>query len=219
MVQRVYEQVVKSQLDTVVVATDDERIFSHVKGFGGRVVMTSDFHKSGTDRCAEVADRDEFSLVKWVVNIQGDEPFIQPGQIDKVVSFLRKNNSFEIATLAKKIESTEKIVDPNTVKVVFDKKGKSLYFSRSAIPFVKNIEPLQWATSTGFYKHIGIYGFQKEVLLKIAKLPTSPLEKAESLEQLRWLENGFSIGIQTTDLETVGIDVPEDLIRLNEQKQ
>ena len=141
MVRRVYEQASKSQLDAVVVATDDERIFKEVQASNGRVVMTSPFHKSGTDRCAEVAAMPAFKDVEWVVNIQGDEPFIDPAQIDKVVSFLKNNPSYNVATLAKKITGRDAMFDPNTVKVVFDKNKRALYFSRSPVPFVKNKNP------------------------------------------------------------------------------
>ncbi|HFA48446.1 MAG TPA: 3-deoxy-manno-octulosonate cytidylyltransferase [Bacteroidetes bacterium] len=214
MVQRVYEQASKSLLDRVVVATDDERIFRHVKSFGGRAAMTSPFHKSGTDRCAEIAALEEFKNVELVVNIQGDEPFIQPGQVDLLVKFLMENKHFPIATLAKLIEKEKELFDPNTVKTVFDKNGKALYFSRSPMPFLKKEKKENWLAKSQFYKHIGIYGFYKNTLLEVAKLPQGRLEKAESLEQLRWLENGFPIGVQTTDYETVGIDVPADIAAL-----
>jgi 3-deoxy-manno-octulosonate cytidylyltransferase (CMP-KDO synthetase) len=215
MIQLVYEQACKSTLDEVVVATDDERIFNHIKELDGRVVMTSTFHKSGTDRCAEVAALPEYDAVNWVVNIQGDEPFIQPEQIDLVLSFLQNNSSFPISTLAKKIAAPDKLFDPNTVKVAFDKMGRALYFSRSPIPFVKNADHGDWLANATFFKHIGIYGFTKETLLAISKLPVSSLENAESLEQLRWLENGFPIGVQVTEKETIGIDTPSDLEKIS----
>lgn len=215
MIQLVYEQASKSTLDEVVVATDDERIFKHIKELDGRVVMTSTFHKSGTDRCAEVAALPEYENVKWVVNVQGDEPFIQPEQIDLVLSFLQNNPSCPISTLAKKIEDPDKLFNPNTVKVVFDKEGRALYFSRSPIPFVKKSDQGDWLSNATFFKHIGIYGFTKKTLLAISKLPASILENAESLEQLRWLENGFPIGVQVTEKETIGIDTPSDLEKIS----
>ncbi len=219
MVRRVYEQAVKcSLLDAVVVATDDERIYDHVANFGGEVVMTSSNHNSGTDRCAEVAGLPGFSTYDIVVNIQGDEPFIQPGQIGQVVSFLADNEGFNIATLAKKITLAEDLSDPNKVKTVFDKTGKALYFSRSPIPFIKDKKHSDGLGGIDFFKHIGIYGFRRQTLLEISKLPQSPLEVAESLEQLRWLENDFPIGVQTTDFESVGIDAPEDLMKLGNWK-
>ena len=215
MIQRVYEQASQSTLDKVIVATDDERIFKHMKELNARVIMTSPFHKSGSDRCAEVAALPEFERVKWIVNVQGDEPFIHPSQIDLVLAGLKNNPSFNISTLAKKIRSTEKLFDPNTVKVVFDKQGRALYFSRSPIPFVKNMPSTEWLTSGVFYKHIGIYGISKKTLLAITNLSQTALENRESLEQLRWLENGFPIGIQVTERETIGIDTPEDLRNAN----
>ncbi len=214
MIQRVYEQAAKSGLDEIVVATDDERIFKHVKSLNARVVLTSPFHKSGTDRCAEVAALPEFAQVERVVNIQGDEPFIQPEQIDKILSALQNKDWPPISTLAKRIEKIEYLLDINTVKVVFSQQGKALYFSRSPIPFVKNEAQDKWLSEMAFYKHIGIYGFQKNTLLAISRLSPSRLENAESLEQLRWLEHGFNIGVQLTEFETIGIDTPEDLKKL-----
>lgn len=211
MIRRVYEQVVKSCLDEAVVATDDERIFKHVQAFGGRVVMTSPFHKSGTDRCAEVAALPEYQTVEVVVNIQGDEPFIQPTQIDKMVSFLQQNPSVPIVTLAKKSVDQDQFIDPNVVKVVIDKNDRALYFSRSAIPYHWHSKE----SKTVFLKHIGLYAFRRSVLKTISELPPGLLEQTESLEQLRWLEHGLSIGVALTDLETIGIDSPEDLEKVN----
>jgi len=214
MIQRVYEQAsLCSLLDKVVVATEDQRIFNHVCSFGGKVLLTSDFHKSGTDRCAEVVGFSEFSHFETVVNIQGDEPMIHPFQIGKVISFLNENSGFNLATLAKKLGSEEEWNDPNTVKVVFDKTGRALYFSRSPIPFVRQKEQ-PWPGKDMAFRHIGLYGYRRETLLEIAKLEQSDLEKLESLEQLRWMENGFAIGVQLTEYESFGIDVPEDLKKI-----
>lgn len=210
MIARVYQRCqAAASIDRVIVATDDERIYEHVKSFGGEVQMTSDSHRSGTDRCAEVAS--SIPDVGWVVNIQGDEPFIDPGQIDQLVQLFAQNEQIDIATLAKKIDTQEALVDPNIVKVVFDKNEQALYFSRSTIPFVRNLAGGQWLRHHDFYKHIGIYAFKKEVLLACADLAPGRLEQIESLEQLRWLEAGYSIQIGLTTLETVGIDTPDDL--------
>ncbi len=215
MIQRVYEQATKCiLLDNVLVATDDKLIFDHVAKFGGKAIMTSEFHKSGTDRCAEVIGFAEYSDYDLVINIQGDEPFIQPKQIAQVITFLINNENFKLATLAKKIDVEEDLSDPNKVKVVFDKNGKALYFSRSPIPYIKDIAQSGFLNEVDAFKHIGIYGFRREALREISKLPQSPLEKTERLEQLRWLENGFSIGVQTTEFESIGIDTPEDLLKL-----
>lgn len=214
MIQRVYEQAsMAKSLAKVVVATDDERIFAHVEGFGGNVVMTSTQHRSGTDRCAEVLAHFQNDY-PYVVNVQGDEPFIQPQQIDLLVHFIQTKN-FGIATLSKRIELLETINNHNVVKVVFGQKsGNALYFSRSPIPFVRDVPADQWLEKFTFFKHIGLYAFRAETLPKLAALPPTPLEVAESLEQLRWLEHGYSIGVVETPWETQGIDVPEDLEKL-----
>lgn len=213
MIQRVYEQALQSKhLNTVVVATDDERIREHVQAFGGEVHMTSPEHPSGTDRCAEVAAA--FPDAAWVVNIQGDEPFIQPQQIDLLIDTLLTPTSPGIATLAKKIEALEALDNPNIVKAVFSHIGEALYFSRYAIPYMRGIAPEERLKHHNFYKHIGLYGFNKTILHQITVLSPAALEKAESLEQLRWLENGYRIAVQITDMETIGIDTPEDLAKL-----
>jgi len=223
MVQRVCEQVSKAKsVDALAVVTDDERIFSHVQSIGYQVFMSNPEHQSGTDRCAEVAALlPDYDII---VNVQGDEPFILPEQIDLVANLFHppvnpggpnslspEGNETQIGTLVKKITTPEKIFNPNIVKAVFDKTGKALYFSRSPIPFLRGIAQEKWAEENDFYKHIGIYAFRRNALLTLAKLPTSVLEKAESLEQLRWLENGFSIKTAVTDSETFGIDTPDDL--------
>jgi 3-deoxy-manno-octulosonate cytidylyltransferase (CMP-KDO synthetase) len=214
MIQRVYEQAMQANsLQKVVVATDDLRIFEAVKKFGGEVVMTAPTHQSGTDRCAEVLQT--YPDFDFVVNIQGDEPFIQPEQINKTVAILHQKK-VNIATLAKKITENTLLHNPNVVKVVFDKKYKALYFSRHAIPFVRGAEEKDWLVQQDFYKHIGLYAFRAKTLRQLAKLSPSNLEQSESLEQLRWLENGFRIGVALTDLETIGIDTPEDLEKIGD---
>jgi 3-deoxy-manno-octulosonate cytidylyltransferase (CMP-KDO synthetase) len=211
MIQRVYEQVkLCKKVDKIVVATDDLRIFEAVEAFGGEVIMTKSDHVSGTDRCAEVAKK--YKSSKYIINVQGDEPFIQPEQIELLISTLQATKQTQIATLAKKIEKNDILFNPNSVKVVFGDDKKALYFSRHPIPFLRGIEEKAWLEHQNYYKHIGLYSFQRKTLLKIAKLKPSILEKAESLEQLRWLENGYKIGVGITDLETIGIDTPEDLI-------
>jgi len=213
MIQRVYEQASKAEsLSTVVVATDDVRIADEVKRFGGEFIFTSSNHQSGTDRCAEVIETlPGFDIV---INIQGDEPFIEPAQIELLASCFTEEK-VQLATLIKSIQSQESVYNPNSPKVVIDVNGRAMYFSRSPIPFIRNGEPGVWAEKHQFYKHIGIYGYRTESLKAITKLPPSSLEIAESLEQLRWIENGFYIQTKVTDLETVAIDTPEDLLKLN----
>ncbi len=216
MIQRVYEQVSLAQLvDQVVVATDDARIVDHVEQFGGLVRMTDSSHQSGTDRCAEVAR--QYEAAEWVINVQGDEPFIQPAQIDLLVETLANSPRFSIATLAKSIDQAEFLFNPNVVKVVFSETQGALYFSRHPIPFLRNHPIEDWLQQGHFYKHIGLYGFRREVLLDLAALAPTALEQAESLEQLRWLEHGYRIAVAVTTLETSGIDVPEDLERLRRE--
>lgn len=206
MIQRVYEQCRKtSVLQDVIVATDDERIASHVISFGGRVMMTSPEHQSGTDRCAEIAASLDCDAV---INIQGDEPFIDPAQVELLASAFENSNT-QIASLVKKITSPEDIANPNIVKAVINLQGEAVYFSRSVVPY--NRTPGNIIT---YYKHIGIYGYRKQVLLDITRLPVSTLEKAESLEQLRWIENGYRIALRETSLETLAVDTPEDLQRI-----
>ncbi|TDG35926.1 3-deoxy-manno-octulosonate cytidylyltransferase [Pedobacter changchengzhani] len=213
MIQRVYEQASKSKsLSKIVVATDDERIADEVKRFGGEFVITSPHHQSGTDRCAEVIE--QLPGFDIVINIQGDEPFIEPTQIDLLTTCFAEKK-VQLATLIKVIADQESIYNPNSPKVVVDVNGRAMYFSRSPIPFIRNGEPGVWAEKHQFYKHIGIYGYRTEALKAITKLPPSSLEIAESLEQLRWIENGFYIQTKITDLETIAIDSPEDLLKLN----
>lgn len=209
MIQRVYEQAgLATSLSKVVVATDHREIFDHVKGFGGLVCMTKESHVSGTDRCYEALTQQQETF-DYVINIQGDEPFIQPSQIDLLAS--RLNGITEIATLVKALKTKEELFNPNLVKAVFNKNNEALYFSRSPIPHIRNIPEDAWLSKHTFYKHIGMYGYRADILEQLTKLPVSSLEKAESLEQLRWLENGFRISIAETLTETFGIDTPDDL--------
>ncbi len=209
MVQRVYEQATQAAgLDQVVVATDHSTILKHVKAFGGNVCMTSEDHPSGTDRCREAMEL-EGEEYDFVVNIQGDEPFIDPRQIEDLCNNLIPD--IQIATQAKLIEQQEKLIDPNCVKVIIDSLGNAIYFSRTPLPFQKNHSINHWIGSHQYYQHIGVYAYRPDVLREIALLPVSPLEQAEGLEQLRWLENGYSIKVLTTHYQTHGIDTPEDL--------
>ena len=212
MIRRVYESATNA-LKNVLVATDDERIFETVESFGGNVVMTSTEHKSGTDRCAEALDTYEKNTSEKydvVINIQGDEPFIREDQI-KVILNCFSDRSTEIATLIKKISNNEVIFDPNRPKVVTDKNGFALYFSRSPIPAIRDTDISEWQNKHVFYQHIGMYAYRDYVLRELSGLPQGLLEKAESLEQLRWLENGYKIKTALTEFESYGIDTPEDL--------
>ncbi len=210
MVQRVYEQASKSEkLDKVIIATDDKSIFEHVQDFGAEAIMTSPKHENGTSRCWEAYEK-YGKKFDFIINIQGDEPFLKPKQINLLADALTSKEA-EITTLVKKIEAENELFDPGTVKVVFDVNHKAIYFSRSTIPFLRDTLQSQWLDSYDFFKHLGIYGYRADVLEKIQSLKTSPLEKAESLEQLKWLENGYKIIVTETDLDSHGIDTPEDL--------
>ena len=213
MIQRVYEQAKKSEcLHKVIVATDDERIFTHVKNFEGEVIMTSSHHKSGTDRCAEVAENFQKDY-EIIVNIQGDEPFADPSQIEILC---RTFSDFDvlISTLIKQITKPEDLFNENIPKVVIDSAGFAMYFSRSTIPFNrKKVDKMHWLDDQIYYKHIGMYAYRTDVLLNLACLEESELENSESLEQLRWLENGFRIKTAVTDIETIAIDTPDDLLK------
>ena len=216
MIQRVYEQVA-GVLDDAVVATDDERIYEAVKAFGGKVEMTSTEHRSGTDRCWEAYCKQgaEYDVV---VNVQGDEPFIAESQLRAIMECFEDENT-DIATLVKPFaeeDGIEALENPNSPKVVLDKESRAIYFSRSVIPYLRGVEREDWLKQHTFYKHIGMYAFRSEVLREITSLPQSPLELSEKLEQLRWLENGYKIGVGISDVETVGIDTPEDLERAEE---
>lgn len=214
MIQRVYEQVqLASGIDQIVIATDHEGIAEHARTFGAEVVITRADHPSGTDRCAEAAQ--QFPAAEWVVNVQGDEPFIQPAQIDLLVHTLR-HSQLNIATLVKKITQSERLFNPNVVKAVCSPGGEALYFSRHPVPYVRGYETDRWMEVCDFYQHIGIYGFRRDTLMQLSALAPAPLEVAESLEQLRWLSNGHRIAVGITTLETIGIDTPEDLNSLNQ---
>ena len=210
VIQHVYEQAVKV-LDAVYVATDDERIYNKVTEFGGKAVMTSTKHHSGTDRIEEALEKvgGDFDVV---VNIQGDEPFIAQSQIETLCHCF-EDEVTQIATLGKPFECIKAVENPNSPKIVVDNRGYAMYFSRSVIPFVRGVERQEWLKKYPFLKHLGIYAYRTEVLKAITRLPQSSLELAESLEQLRWLENGYRIKVGITNVETVGIDTPEDLQR------
>ena len=213
VIQRVYEQVSRV-LDEAYVATDDERIFQAVEAFGGKAVMTRTDHKSGTDRIQEAATKIGTDA-DVIINVQGDEPFIQPSQIETLMH-LFDDSTTQIGTLGKPFESMEAVENPNSPKIVTDNRGFALYFSRSVIPFIRGKERGEWFGEYPFLKHLGIYAYRREVLAEVTCLPQSSLEKAESLEQLRWLQNGYRIRVGLTDVETVGIDTPEDLRRAEE---
>lgn len=211
MIQRVYEQA-RKVLDHVCVATDDDRIFNAVQSFGGEVVMTSAQHRSGTDRCFE-AYRTLGGHEDVVINIQGDEPFIKPEQIESLIDCFDSPQT-QIATLVRPFEASEgyeALANPNSPKVVLNERHEALYFSRSVIPYLRGVEPAEWLARHTYYKHIGMYGYRADVLGQITCLPQSSLELAESLEQLRWLQNGYTIKVGITTQETIGIDTPADL--------
>ena len=213
VIQHVYEKVA-AVLEAAYVATDDERIYDVVKSFDGQVVMTRTDHKSGTDRIEEAIEKigGEWDVV---VNVQGDEPFVAKNQLDTICHCFGDPTT-QIATLGKPFESMEAVQNPNSPKIVVDNMGFAMYFSRSVIPYVRGKEMSSWLTHYPFLKHLGIYAYRKDVLRQVTQLPQSSLEIAESLEQLRWLQNGFKIKVGTTDVETVGIDTPQDLERAEE---
>ena len=213
MIQRVYEQV-KRAVHDVWVATDDSRIFETVKAFGGKAVMTSTDHRSGTDRIQEAYSKigEDFDVV---INVQGDEPFIQPEQIESLKECFNSKD-VELATLVKpfkKEDGFDVLFNPNSPKVVINKENEAIYFSRSIVPYIRDAHHTEWLDKHIFYKHIGMYAYRVDVLKEITQLPQSSLEKAESLEQLRWIENGYRIRVGYTDVETIGIDTPEDMER------
>ena len=221
VIQRVYEQV-KSVLENVYVATDDERIYQAVEAFGGKAVMTAADHRSGTDRIQEAATKIEGEY-DVIINVQGDEPFVHPSQIHEICRCFDAPDT-QIATLGKPFgKNMWAIENPNSPKLVVDNAGYAMYFSRSVIPFLRGKEWIEWAENYPFLKHIGLYAYRKEVLKAITQLPQSSLELAESLEQLRWLQSGYKIKVGITNAETVGIDTPEDLERaeqfLQEERQ
>jgi 3-deoxy-manno-octulosonate cytidylyltransferase (CMP-KDO synthetase) len=215
MVHNVYLQA-KKVFDDVYVATDDDRILKEVEKFGGKVVMTKKKHKSGTDRCAEAIEKIELEESRtWdvVVNIQGDEPFIKTEQLIEIQKCFKLKKT-EIATLVKPINNIEDIFNPHKPKVVLNKKNEALYFSRSPIPFLRGTDNNKWVSKHLYYKHIGLYAYRKDILFEITKIKPSSLEIAESLEQLRWLENGYKIKVAFTEHESISIDTPKDLEKI-----
>lgn len=213
VVERVYEKAAEV-FEQAVVATDDARIYDAVQAFGGRAVMTRADHKSGTDRIAEAMEKIGGA---WdvVVNIQGDEPFVRREQLETICRCFDDADT-QIATIGKPFADMQAVLNPNSPKIVVDRRGYAMYFSRSVIPFVRGVEQDEWLGHYPFLKHLGIYAYRTDVLRAITRLPQSALEKAESLEQLRWLENGYRIRVGVTDFETVGIDTPDDLRRAEE---
>lgn len=214
VIEHVYRQV-SSVMEDVFVATDDQRIYDAVEAFGGKAIMTRSDHKSGTDRICEALEKVGGSF-DVVINIQGDEPFVQKSQLETVMQCFDDPRT-QIATLGKPFESMEAVENPNSPKIVLDNDGYALYFSRSVIPFVRGKEHEEWLSHFPYLKHIGLYAYRTEVLMEVSKLPQSTLELAESLEQLRWLQNGYKIKVGLTDVETIGIDTPEDLQRAEEK--
>ena len=216
MIQRVYEQA-RKVLELVYVATDDERIFNKVRSFGGNAVMTSPDHFSGTDRCSEAVNKiieETGQNIDIVINIQGDEPFIRPEQI-KLIMNCFNSEGVDLATLIRKVEVKEDLFNPNHPKVIVNTSGDAIYFSRSVIPYVRDADKKDWTNTHSFYKHLGLYAYRTSTLRIITRLPRSPLESAESLEQNRWIENGFRIRTAITDWESIGIDTPDDLEKAN----
>ncbi len=215
MIQHVYEQA-KKAVEDVVVATDDKRIYDAVEAFGGKVLLTSDKHRSGTDRCFEALQKmsGEYDVV---INIQGDEPFIQPEQIETLKACFTDPKT-EIATLIKPFDKDalwDDLSSPNTPKVVVNKRMEAMFFSRSVIPYLRGTDRTKWLKTHTYYKHIGLYAYKTNILAEITDLAPSALEKAENLEQLRWLENGYSIKVGITHQQTIGVDTPEDLEKAN----
>jgi 3-deoxy-manno-octulosonate cytidylyltransferase (CMP-KDO synthetase) len=213
VIQRVYQQAI-SVLPEAYVATDDERIFQCVEQFGGHAVMTRSDHKSGTDRIQEAVEKIA-TEADVIINVQGDEPFIHPSQIKTLMALFDAPET-QIGTLGKPFDNIEDVSNPNSPKIVTDNRGFALYFSRSIIPYIRGKQQDEWFGEYPFLKHLGIYAYRREVLKEVTQLPQSSLEKAESLEQLRWLQNGYRIRVGLTDIETVGIDTPEDLARAEE---
>ncbi|EDM36864.1 3-deoxy-manno-octulosonate cytidylyltransferase [Pedobacter sp. BAL39] len=215
MIQRVYEQAMKATaIDQVVVATDDDRIAAAVQQFGGSCILTGMQHQSGTDRCAEVASK--LPGFDVIINIQGDEPFIDPEQINLLVSCFDLE-TVQLATLIKEIHTEEELFNLNIPKVVVNKRMEAMYFSRQTIPFLRSSLQDAWLAQHQYYKHIGIYGYKASTLTELTKIPVSALEQAESLEQLRWIENGYTIQTKVTSIETIAIDTPEDLLKISKQ--
>ena len=208
MIEWVYKRAKLSNLDEVVVATDDERIYKEVERFGGKAVLTSKEHENGTSRIAEVCRKyEEYDVI---VNVQGDEPLIEPEMINSIIDSFKTDNSIAMSTLKYKIDSMEEIENPNYVKVVTDKKGYALYFSRSVIPYPRKLD------IQNYYKHVGIYGYKRDFVIEYAKMEPTPLELSESLEQLRALENGYRIKVMETPYKIIGVDTQEELEKVRE---
>lgn len=218
MIRRVYQQALKcNELHEVIVATDDQRIFDHVNEFG-KAVMTSSNHPTGSDRCLEaftlINENNTYPGNSVIINIQGDEPFIQPQQISLLIQAF-DSPATQIATLVKAIETNEELFNENVVKAVINTQGNAMYFSRQPIPFLRSMPPDQWVSNARYYKHIGLYAYTADVLKQLSSLPGGHYEIAESLEQLRWLESGFSIRVMQTALQSHAVDTPQDLIKIN----
>ncbi|MBL3656215.1 3-deoxy-manno-octulosonate cytidylyltransferase [Fulvivirga sediminis] len=212
MVRRVYEQALKAaKLTDVVVATDHDDIYNEIIKHGGKAVMTRQDHESGTDRCFEALKKQDLQY-DYVINIQGDEPFIDPEQINLIAEML--DGQTELGTLIKLIDTKEDLFNPNVVKVIFDINQKAIYFSRSPLPHNRQYPTDEWLKHHAYFRHIGIYAYRTDILEEITKLNVSSLEKSESLEQLRWIENGYSIKVAETEHDSIGIDTPEDLDKL-----
>ncbi|MEC8739613.1 MAG: 3-deoxy-manno-octulosonate cytidylyltransferase [Bacteroidota bacterium] len=222
MIQRVYEQSKKSKATRVIVATDDLRIYDAVLEFGGEAMMTSNKHKTGTERCAEVLEQleNEGKIFDIMINVQGDEPLIQPNELDRMIDFFSQNNTTEILTLVKKITNIEELYSPNVVKVVgtvfHENNADALYFSRQAIPSIRDLNKEEWLEKHTYYKHIGIYAFQASIVPELIEIPSSPLENAENLEQLRWIQDHFVISLLQTDYESRGVDTPDDVLKVEQ---
>ena len=217
MIQRVYEQTVQA-FPNACVATDDERIYNAVKAFGGKVVMTSSSHNSGTDRCYEALanfEKESGENFDIVINVQGDEPYIRPEQLMQLGKCF-EDSSVELATLVKRVKDKEELLNPNSPKVILDKESNAIYFSRTPIPYSRDIDVTDdYVKETPLYRHIGLYGYRAATLAKICAMPQSFLEKTEKLEQLRWIENGLKIRVAETQYETHAVDTVEDLEAIN----
>lgn len=215
MIHRVYIQASQA-FDDVVVATDDDRIFNEVKSFGGKAVMTSESHQSGTDRCAEASKKyceETGKTFDAVINIQGDEPFVRPDQLTSLGNLFADKN-VEIATLVKEAKTSEEVFSENTAKVIINTNQEAVYFSRSPIPFMRGTNKDEWVKNHVYYRHIGVYAYRYDILQKITLLPQSSLELTEKLEQDRWIENGYKIKVCKTDFEGLAVDTPEDLQKI-----
>lgn len=215
MVQRVYEQSAQAKkLNKVVIATDHPEIEEHVSSFGGEACMTNPNHPSGTDRCREALDQ-QAETYDYVINIQGDEPFVHPEAIDELASLL--DGQTQLGTLVSEIHDASVLTNPNMMKVVFNTQQEAIYFSRTAIPYLRDVPPEQWLSHHTFYKHVHLYAYRADVLREITQLPVSSLEKAESLEQLRWIENGYTIKVGLTQHESLSVDTLADLEQAKQQ--